>query len=176
MDTDATNVIDELAETKQALKLMSEEMIKMKTEMAEIRKEAGAGVHDTSGDFALGFMDKEFMSMSPTGSLRWVSGTLVPRLQSELRKYPSVMQGLDIIAGTKSPFIWTCSGYNRGESCHAKWHVHERTCKTNPSVQFRDLRLHFCTLCYDGLGILSDHPVTSCPWIKSKTWNGLIRE
>jgi len=164
---------DELAETKEALIRVTNEMNKMREEMAEFRKEAGFKSAETCGGFALGFSDKEFLLMNPTKSLQWVSGTLVPRLKIEMDKHNLAMAGLNNIIGRKSAGVWTCAGFNRGGSCHAKWHVHERSCKTKPSVMFKDLRLHCCTLCYDGLGILCEHPLTDCPWIKADTWKKL---
>lgn len=167
---------DELMETKTALQRMNEEMMQMREEMAEIRKEAEAKRGDAPGGFALGYVDKDFLSMGPVESLQWVSNILAPRLKAEILKQDMTMAGLNLIIGSKSPSIWTCAGFNRGGSCNAKWHVHERFCKSKPNIQFKDLRLHSCTLCYEGLGILCDHPVTDCPWIKLDTWNGLLQK
>ncbi len=53
----------------------------------------------------------------------------------------------------KTDSIWTCSGFNRGGSCTSRWHVHDRPAKNNPALRFKDLRLHCCALCYEGLGV-----------------------
>ncbi len=54
----------------------------------------------------------------------------------------------------------TCGTFNRGDSCtNGKWHPN-----------FNDLRLHGCTLCLEGLGMVVGHPVVDCKWTKEITW------
>jgi hypothetical protein len=163
----------ELAETKEALQRMTDEMNQLRKDMDEMRKEHESKRAVNSEEFALGYCAKDFLAMNPTKSLQWVSATLVPRLKQEVTKHQSKMLGLDLIKGSRSQSILTCAGYNRGGNCLAKWHIHERCSKNNPQQKFKDLRLHCCTLCCDGLGILVEHPFTSCPWIKAGTWKKL---
>ena len=161
---------DELTATKEALLRMSSEMKQLRDEMDELRKEKGSTSAGAMEDFALGFNATEFLAMNPTKSLQWVSSTLVPRLKHEMAIHNVQFKGLVAISRTKTQSVWTCAGFNRGGNCTAKWHVHERTAKNNPTYKYKDLRLHCCTLCYDGLGILVEHPLTSCPWIIASTW------
>ncbi len=168
---------NELTETKDALEKVNEEIRKLKEEMSEMRKEKGSNAsQEPVESYALGYSAKEFLALSPTRSLQWISGTLVPRFRQEMAKHKYMFVGLQVVAGAKPQSIWTCSGFNRGGSCNAKWHVHERPAKNNPAYKYKDLRLHCCTLCYEGLGILIDHPFTSCPWIMASTWSKLEEE
>ena len=113
-----------------------------------------------------------FPSSKPTRSLQWVSSTLAPTLKQEISLHPEKFRGLECVASNKTQNVWTCAGFNRG-NCNAKWHVHERPAKNNVAHKFRDLRLHSCTLCYEAFGILVDHPMICCPWIKISTWENL---
>ena len=166
------NPADELAATKEALKRVTDEMKMIREEMNEIRKDQGSAGAGAPENYALGFNVNEYMTMSPTKSLQWVSGTLVPRLKQEMAKMEAKFIGLNCMAGSKSQNVWTCAGYNRG-NCNAKWHIHERPAKNNPGHKFKDLRLHGCSLCYEAFGLLVDHPLTSCPWIRIDTWESL---
>ena len=163
---------DELAATKEALKKVTDEMKLIREEMNEMRKDQGATGAGAPENFALGFSVNDFMTMSPTKSLQWVSSTLVPRLKQEMAKHGDKFKGVAIISGAKPPNMWTCAGYNRG-NCNAKWHLYERPAKNNPSHKFKDLRLHGCTLCYEAFGFLVNHPLMGCPWIKDVTWESL---
>ena len=166
------NTSDELVATKVALQKITDEMKRMREEMDELRKEKGASVAGAPEDLALGFCVNDFLTMSPTGSLQWVSSTLVPRLKQEISRYPDKFRGLECVASNKTQNVWTCAGFNRGK-CNAKWHVHERPAKNNAAHKFKDLRLHSCVLCYEAFGILVDHPMINCPWIKISTWANL---
>ena len=164
--------MDELAATKEALKKVTEEMTQIRKEMNEMRKDQCASGAGAPEDLALGFVVNDFMTMSPTKSLQWVSSTLVPRLNQEMAIRGDKFKGLGIMSGPKPANVWTCAGYNRG-NCNAKWHVHERPAKNNPGHKFKDLRLHGCTLCYEAFGFIANHPMTSCPWIRNATWESL---
>jgi len=166
---------DELTQTKDALVRMDDEIKQLREELAKIKKEQERGA-ESSGplvNYALGYDAKAFMAMTPTKSLQWVSDTLVPKLKQEMDNHRREFSGLQMVTGEKTDSIWTCSGFNRGGSCTSRWHVHDRPAKNNPSLRFKDLRLHCCALCYEGLGVLINHPVTSCPWILTSTWSKL---
>jgi len=165
---------DELTQTKEALLKVNDEIRKLREEMSEMRKEREKDVKtETIESYALGYNAKEFLAMNPTKSLQWISNTLVPRFKQEMETHRTHFSALSVVSGAKTPSIWTCSGFNRGGSCNAKWHLHERPAKNNPAFKYKDLRLHCCALCYEGIGILTNHPFTSCPWILEATWNKL---
>ena len=166
------NTSEELAATKEALQKVTDEMKRIREEMDEMRKDQGATAAGAPEDYALGFSVTDFMTMNPTRSLQWVSSTLAPKINQEMAKHPDKFKGLEFMAGPKTPNVWTCAGFNRG-SCNAKWHLHERPAKNNPTHKFKDLRLHCCTLCYEAFGILAVHSTLSCPWIKVNTWKSL---
>lgn len=182
MDMETPN--DELAETKTELQRVKEEMLQLRAssqeemnqlreEVAKIRKEAGASAQGMNQwpeeECALGFKYCEFLSKTHTKSLQWIETTIAVCFKEEIQKYPSYFEGFKLLGSGKTTSVWTCAGFNRGGICHSKWHMHEKPGK-RPNQTQKELRLHCCTLCYEGLGILSNHPVTGCPWIKSSTW------
>ncbi len=143
------------------LKVLREELHNLRQEVVR----SGASNSTEATEVALGFDKEKFLAMSPTKSLQWVTTTLAPKLKLESCKYPSYFEAIKTLAMSAEMVVWTCAGYNRGSQCQEKWHVYER-----PRSTSRDIRLHCCTLCYDGLGILSEHRLLDCPWILESTW------
>jgi hypothetical protein len=161
----------DMAEQKQAVQdkaaydKLAKEMSDLREELLTLRQEVVKSGATNTSESALGFNKEEFLAMSPTKSLQWVTTTLAPRLKLESIRYQSYFGAIRLLAMSGEMVVWTCAGYNRGTQCHAKWHVYERSPRTS-----RDIRLHCCTLCYDGLGILSEHRLIDCPWLKESTW------
>ena len=156
----------EMADNQASLEAVTQEMKILRGEIHKLRQEAArAGLANTE-EAALGFNKTEFLALSPTKSLQWVTSTLAPRLKEESNKYPSYFGAIKLMAMPGEMVVWTCAGFNRGMQCHSKWHVYERLREHN----VRDIRLHCCTLCYDGLGVLSEHRLLECPWLKESTW------
>jgi hypothetical protein len=152
---------------KEALEKVTAEMKILRSELHKLRQEAMSSGIAVNEKAALGFDLKEFLALSPTKSLQWVTTTLAPRLKSESNKHPSYFGAIKLMAMSGEMVVWTCAGFNRGTKCQSKWHVYERP---NRESNHREMRLHCCTLCYDGLGILSEHRMIECPWLKESTW------
>ena len=156
----------EMADNQATLETVTQEMKVLRGEIHKLRQEAvRAGLTNTE-ESALGFSKPEFLALSPTKSLQWVTSTLAPKLKEESNKYPSYFGAIKLMAMPSEMVVWTCAGFNRGMQCHSKWHVYERIREHG----VRDIRLHCCTLCYDGLGVLSEHRLIECPWLKESTW------
>jgi hypothetical protein len=147
------------------------EMNDLRGELLTLKKQVAESENEDKFETALGFVKEEFLGMSPTKSLQWVTTTLAPRLKRESCKFPLYFGALRTMAMAGEMVVWTCAGYNRGTKCQAKWHVYE-----NPQRSSRDIRLHCCTLCYDGLGVLSEHRMVDCPWLKDSTWEEIKEE
>jgi hypothetical protein len=144
---------------------LTKELKVLREEIHNLRQEVvRTGATDTN-EAAFGFDKAEFLNMSPTKCLQWVATTLAPKLKEEANKYPSYFGPIKLMAMPAEMVVWTCAGFNRGSQCKAKWHVYER-----PKASSSDIRLHCCTLCYDGLGILSEHRILDCPWLKESNW------
>lgn len=155
-----------MAEQSQAeIDKLTQEMKVLREEIHSIRQEVAQTGASSSEEAALGFNKAEFLAMSTTKSLQWVTSTLAPKLKQECNKYPSYFGAFGAMAMHSEMVVWTCAGFNRGSQCKAKWHVYER-----PQRSSSDIRLHCCTLCYDALGILSEHRMLDCPWLKESTW------
>ncbi len=147
----------------------------LRNEIYELRQEKIRSGSTNTDKSALGFDVKEFLSISPTKSLKWVTTTLAPRLKQESNKFPSYFASIKLMAMPAEMVYWTCAGYNRGTKCQSKLHVYERPDwernQTNhTSRNHMEVRLHCCTLCYDGLGVLSEHRMIDCPWLKESNW------
>ncbi len=150
---------------QEAYDKLTKEMQVLREELHNLRQEVvQSGAADTT-EAALGFNKAEFLAMSATKSLQWVTSTLAPKLKQECNKYPSYFGAIRVMAMPAEMVVWTCAGYNRGSKCKEKWHVYDR-----PKSSSSDIRLHCCTLCYDGLGVLSEHKILDCPWLKESTW------
>ena len=155
------------AVSQEALKKVTDEVNELRSELAKLRKEAREGAKEVVG-YALGFKMEEFMNMSHTKSLQWVTNVLAKRLKDRVAKYPSYFGPIMLMGGASEMDAWTCAGFNRGGKCYAKWHVFDRPGRFN-GVD-REVRLHCCTLCKDALGVLSEHRLIDCPWLKKSTW------
>ncbi len=153
------------APTQEELKKVTDELNELRREMAKIREEAKEkGLADIG--FALGFKMEEFMAMSQTKSLQWVTNVLAPKLKERVNKYRSYFAPIILMGGKCEMEAWTCAGFNRGGTCHSKWHVYERYGHRSN----KEVRLHCCTLCKDALGVFSEHKLIDCPWLKRSTW------
>lgn len=152
---------DELIATQLQLKQVTEKMLKMEEEMAALQ----SGVVER---YALGFDPVEFNKLKFTESLQWVSVNLVVNMKQEMENYPEYFQIVKLIGNISEIGNRACAGFNRGSSCHKKWHCFFRQ-RGNGGVE--ELRLHCCALCMEALGVLSGHPVIDCPWIKAVTWH-----
>lgn len=144
---------------------LAKEMQNLREELHTLRQEVVQSGAADSNETAFGFDKNEFLAMSATKSLQWVTTTLAPKVKQECSKYPSYFGALRAMAMPSEMVVWTCAGFNRGTQCKSKWHVYER-----PNRSSSDIRLHCCTLCYDALGVLSEHKMIDCPWLKESTW------
>jgi hypothetical protein len=150
-------------QSQEAYDKLVKDLHDLREELHTLRREVKSDT-PVSVESVLGFNKEAFLAMSPTKSLQWVTTTLAPKLKLEASKYPSYFSAIRILAMSGEMVVWTCAGFNRGSQCQSKWHVHERPNRS------RDIRLHCCTLCYDALGILSEHRILDCPWLKEETW------
>ena len=155
------------AVSQEALKKVTDEVNELRTELAKLRKEAREHGKDVEG-YALGFKMSDFMNMSHTKSLQWVTNVLAKRLKDRVAKYPSYFGPILLMGGASEMDAWTCAGFNRGGKCYAKWHVYDKPGRASGAG--REVRLHCCTLCKDALGVLSEHRLIDCPWLKKTTW------
>jgi len=154
---------DELVATQRALQQVTEKMMKMEEEMAALK----SGVVDR---YALGYDPVEFNKLKFTESLQWVTVNLVVNMKQEMENFPEYFRIVKLIGNVSEIGNRACAGFNRGSSCHKKWHTFYRQCG-NRGVE--ELRLHCCALCMEALGVLSGHPVIDCPWIRAVTWFNL---
>jgi hypothetical protein len=138
-------------------------MKKMEEEMAALQNGAVAR-------YALGYDPVEFNKLKFTESLQWVLINLVVNMKQEMENFPEYFKIFEQIGDVAEIGNKACAGFNRGSSCHKKWHSYFRQSE-NRGVE--ELRLHCCVLCMEALGILSGHPVIDCPWIKATTWNAI---
>ncbi len=152
---------DELVATKQALKEVTEKMERMKEEMDALQDGVCAR-------YALGFDPVEFNKLKFTESLQWVTTNIVVNMKQEMENHPEYFRFVREIGNIVDIGNKACAGYNRGSSCHKKWHSYFR--QTNYRG-VEELRLHCCALCMEALGLLSGHPIINCPWIKAITWD-----
>ena len=156
------------AVSEEALKKVTDEVKELRNELAKLRKEAGERGQEVEGH-ALGFILSEFMSMSHTKSLQWVTNVLAKRLKERVAKYPSYFEPILRMGGAREMDAWTCAGFNRGGKCYSKWHIYDKP--GGPQGRgSKEMRLHCCTLCKDALGVLSEHRLIECPWLKKSTW------
>ncbi len=158
---------NEMAGQDQAVyEKLNNELRVLREEMFTLRQEViRSGLTETD-EAALGFSKEEFLAMSPTKSLQWVTTTLAPRLKQESNRFRPYFSAVRLMAMPAEMVVWTCAGFNRGTQCKAKWHIYERPNQSSNG----DMRLHCCTLCYDGLGVLSEHRLLDCPWLKESNW------
>ncbi len=153
------------APTQEELKKVTDELKELRRELAEIREKAKEkGLADEG--YAFGFKMDEFMAMSQTKSLQWVTNVLAVKLKERVDRYRSYFTPILLLGGKCEMDAWTCAGYNRGGTCHSKWHVYERYGHRNN----KEVRLHCCTLCKDAMGVFSEHRLIECPWLKRSTW------
>jgi hypothetical protein len=111
--------------SQEELKKVTDEVKELRRELAKIREEAKEKGESVEG-YALGFKIDEFMSMSQTKSLQWVTNVLAVRLKERIAKYRSYFGPILLLGGGSEMEAWTCAGFNRGGTCHSKWHVYER--------------------------------------------------
>jgi hypothetical protein len=160
-------------DTQNELQKVSSELKELRQEIKKLREEAVAKVTEESFEegYELGFDKEKFLALNPTKSLQWVTTTLAVKMKEEVAKYPSYFGPIQLLGRSGSEMVvWTCAGFNRGGNCQARWHIHDKPSARVPERVHREMRLHCCTLCYDGLGILSEHRLLDCPWIKKSTW------
>ena len=160
--------MSEAAVSEEALKKVTDEVKELRSELAKLRREAGERGQEVEGH-ALGFKMSDFMSMSHTKSLQWVTNVLAKRLKERVAKYPSYFEPILRMGGACEMDAWTCAGFNRGGKCYAKWHVYDKPGGLQGRVS-KEVRLHCCTLCKDAMGVLSEHRLIDCPWLKKSTW------
>ena len=100
----------ELVETKEALKRVTDEMErmrndndKMRNEMDELRSLRMTGI---PVQFALGFRPQEYLAMSYVKSAEWVAGPLTTRMKALMQKYPANFEGYTMLGG--GLITWGC--------------------------------------------------------------------
>ena len=169
---------DLLLETQALLKKVSQEMESLQGEVVQLKAAAIAPqprVPQPRGTvpsiFEWGFNREAFGKLHPMGALRWISNNLTERFKLEIlstQEFP--IEAYKLIKGTRRIGARTCGNYNQGNSCSERWHDNDRQMMRDQHRQGRELRLHCCTLCFEVLEIIVDHPVTRCPWIMKRTW------
>ncbi len=151
--------------TQEELKKVTDEVKELREELAKLREEAKEKVAEEEV-FEMGFKLNEFMAMSQTKALQWVTNVLAVRFKQRIEKCSSYFRPIMQLGGQSEMDARTCAGYNRGGNCHSKWHVYEKYGQR----AYTEVRLHCCTLCKDALGVMCEHRLIDCPWLKKSTW------
>ena len=177
------DVTQELVETKETLKRLTDEMDRMREEgrktreeLSEIRGERASV--NLSTQHALGFRPNEYLAMSYVKSAEWVAGPLATRMKAIMKLYPYYFEPYKVINGVDSIGARTCAKFNRGEFCPTKWHKHDKLIRRDPGeaqgVPPRtrsELRIHCCVLCLEALKVIVGHPLMNCPWTRTSSWD-----
>ncbi len=164
-----------------------ESIKKMKKEMEEMRRtivklqanSSTAKNQEEEKAYALGFDPNEYLALGFIESTNWIAEKLAVRLRARMNEHPDKWLVLKKFNPPEVKSLVTCVAYNRGDTCRLdKWHTVLKKTASNPENDIRqrlnrmeeELRVHACTLCWKGIGVLSMHQVMDCPWILEKNW------
>ena len=174
----------ELVETKEALKRVTDEMERMRNDNDKMRNEMdelrNLGARGIPVQFALGFRPHEYLALSYVKSAEWVAGPLTTCMKALMKKHSLYFEAYVMLGGIDSMGVRTCAKYNRGEYCPTKWHKNEKPIRAmeghqaGPARTRSELRLHCCVLCVEAIGVIVGHPLMNCPWIQTSTWQKIF--
>jgi len=99
---------NEMAGQDQAVyEKLNNELRVLREEMFTLRQEViRSGLTETD-EAALGFSKEEFLAMSPTKSLQWVTTTLAPRLKQESNRFRPYFSAVRLMAMPAEMVVWT---------------------------------------------------------------------
>jgi hypothetical protein len=163
-----------VSKTDEYVKKMKQEMEAMKKKLEELEQNS-----KTETTNALGFDAKTYLEMGFIESAKWISNTVAVNMREKLKTCDIKWNALRMMPNHE---IGTpCATFNRGEACgqglwHTapnKKHISNRIMEPLRNVKQssrEELRIHCCTLCIKGLGIMINHPILQCPWILESNW------
>jgi hypothetical protein len=165
----------------ECVKLLKAEMDEMRKTIARLSSES---TKCTQMTYALGFDPDEYMSMGFIESANWIGEKIAIRMRKRMNEMPGRWTIFKLFKPPEIKTLVTCVAYNRGDTCRqGKWHTFLKRASSNPEIDVRqrlqrgdldpgreELRVHACTLCWKGIGVLSMHHVLECPWISEDNW------